>query len=82
MQGYNYLRKIIEPSITTLLGMVSDVEIDPAKADPDADLAANAENLQRIAQGLVDTICDSAEYLPSCVPYFMPANWPDACSTG
>ncbi|KAH7098759.1 hypothetical protein BKA62DRAFT_711739 [Auriculariales sp. MPI-PUGE-AT-0066] len=71
MQGYNYLRGIIEPSIMMLINVAAQdeqsVEIDPAKAPLDADLAANAETLKSIAQTLIDTICNSVDQLPAVI---------------
>ncbi|EJD36584.1 hypothetical protein AURDEDRAFT_117057 [Auricularia subglabra TFB-10046 SS5] len=67
MQGYNYLRKIIEPIVNQLKAMPADqsFEIDPMKTQNETDTEQNMANLKLIAQALLDVICDSAPSMPS-----------------
>jgi len=69
MQGYNYLRRLIEPVVATLVnhGQEQSVEIDATKAAPDVNIRVNTQNLQAIAQELIDNICVSADTLPAYV---------------
>lgn len=69
MQGYNYLRKVIQPIVQQLQAMPPDqsVEVDPIKVPgaSEEDLQQNMSNLKVIAQALLDIICESTPLMPS-----------------
>ncbi|KZV91150.1 hypothetical protein EXIGLDRAFT_693968, partial [Exidia glandulosa HHB12029] len=79
MQGYNYLRKVIQPVVEQLQAMPADqsIEVDPIKASnaTEEDLKQNMANLKVIAQALLDIISNSAPFMP-------PGNvWPGSRQT-
>ncbi|BFZ55029.1 Ras GTPase activating protein ira2 [Savitreella phatthalungensis] len=60
--GQDYLRKVLEPAF--VFDKVS-LTLDPARVESAAELADNAQNLMRISQAVVDSICSSASRLPA-----------------
>ncbi|PVG03445.1 hypothetical protein CPB86DRAFT_723065 [Serendipita vermifera] len=62
VQGYNYLRFILDPLINEIRHIMS-YELDPNKAQQ-ADIETNLANVKRMAQLFLDAITRSADALP------------------